>query len=68
MIGGGARLYRRRRVGRALLDEVERWTSEASFSAIRVRANRAREEAESFYRGVGFERIKDQNVFHGPLN
>lgn len=61
------RSSRRLGVGRALLDEVERWTREHGFSAIRVRANRAREEAESFYRGVGFERIKVQNVFHRPL-
>ena len=58
---------RRRGVGRALLGEVERWSREQGFTTLRVRANRTREDAESFYLGVGFARIKVQNVFQRPL-
>ncbi len=48
-------------------EEVERWTREHGFAVLRVRVNRTREEAGSFYRGVGFERIKVQNVFQRQL-
>jgi GNAT superfamily N-acetyltransferase len=54
-------------LGRALLDEVERWTRGQGIGILSVRSASERPEAHRFYLGQGYELIKSQQVFRKRL-
>jgi GNAT superfamily N-acetyltransferase len=58
---------RRRGAGRALLRAVSDWSRDQGCLKIRVRVNAKREEAHRFYIRVGYEQVKDQQVFEFRL-
>jgi GNAT superfamily N-acetyltransferase len=58
---------RGRRIGEALMAEVERWARERGCAAMRVRSNVLRERAQRFYVRLGYEAVKTQRVFAKPL-
>jgi predicted N-acetyltransferase YhbS len=60
---------RRRGVGRALVEEAERWAKAIAAEAIVARSNIQRVESHAFYPALGYTATKTQNVyrktFHG---
>jgi GNAT superfamily N-acetyltransferase len=58
---------RGRRIGEALLDEVESWARQRGCSAMRVRSNVVRQRAHRFYERLGYEIVKTQRVFAKTL-
>ena len=58
---------RRRGVGRALVDEAERWAKAIAAEAIVVRSNVQRTESHAFYPASGYIATKTQNVYRKPL-
>jgi GNAT superfamily N-acetyltransferase len=58
---------RGRRIGEALVGEVESWARQRGCSAIRVRSNVVRQRAHRFYERLGYEIIKTQRVFAKTL-
>jgi ribosomal protein S18 acetylase RimI-like enzyme len=64
-IGGLVVDVRRRRsgVGRALVDEAERWARAQGLDLLRARSNVIREEAHRFYPGIGFTLRKTQHAY-----
>jgi GNAT superfamily N-acetyltransferase len=59
--------YRRRGVGRRLMEEAERWAGERGCAAINLRSNIIRKEAHAFYERIGYSNVKTQLKFHKPL-
>lgn len=59
--------YRRRGVGRRLVEEAERWALEIGAPAIVVRSNSKRVESHSFYPALGFSSSKTQVVYRKLL-
>lgn len=62
-----ARDQRRRGIGRGLVARAGDWARSRSLSALRVRSNTVRSAAASFYTELGFERVKQQAVYHRRL-
>lgn len=63
---GGLVVDRSRRgedVGRLLLTSAEAWASEHGCDQVVIRSNTVRADAHAFYRSLGYETIKTQNVF-----
>jgi GNAT superfamily N-acetyltransferase len=58
-----AESHRGTRIGTRLVAIAERWTQEKGFNHIRVRTNILREETRKFYKQVGFQSKKTQEVF-----
>ena len=58
---------RRKGVGLALVRAAEAWATQQGYEAVRVRSNRLRAEAPGFYRSIGYEVMKAQNVFNRSL-
>jgi len=58
---------RRRGVGRALVDEAERWAAAIGAEAIVVRSNVQRVESHAFYPALGYTATKIQNVYRKAL-
>ena len=54
---------RRTGVGRALVAHVEHWVREQGLATVRVRCSVVRVEAHEFYRALGYEASKRQDVF-----
>ena len=54
--------WRRRGVGRRLLNEARRWARAQGLVALRVRTRTDREDALAFYLAMGFEEKKTQRV------
>ncbi len=54
-------------VGKALLEVAEKWARENGYTGIYVRANTKRAEAPPFYKAMGYNTVKTQNVFHKGL-
>jgi GNAT superfamily N-acetyltransferase len=56
---------RRRRtgVGRRLVAEVESWAARRGLGEMSVRSNAARAESHPFYEGLGYRRVKTQQVY-----
>jgi len=50
-------------VGRALVAEAERWAAARGCTRLRVRSNVTRERTHRFYEGLGYRRVKSQQVF-----
>ena len=55
--------YQRKGIGRLLVNEARRWTTEQGVSSLRVRCNIKRTEAHDFYESIGFKENKQQKVF-----
>jgi GNAT superfamily N-acetyltransferase len=58
---------RRTGVGKALLNEAERWALARGLATITVRSNAARELSHTFYAASGYARSKTQHVYSKPL-
>jgi GNAT superfamily N-acetyltransferase len=56
-------LYRRRGMGKFLVEEIVHWAKKKNCSMVRVRCHIVRKEANMFYSGVGFHEIKQQKVY-----
>jgi len=54
---------RRTGVGRALVAHVEQWARGKGLAAVRVRCSVVRAEAHEFYRALGYQTSKRQDVF-----
>lgn len=59
--------YRGRGIGRELVKRAEEWAKEMGQKSIRVRTNIVRDEADKFYRSLGFKENKKQTVFDKGL-
>lgn len=59
--------FRRRGVGRRLVEEAERWAIQLGAPAIVVRSNSARVESHIFYPALGFRVSKTQAVYRKIL-
>jgi GNAT superfamily N-acetyltransferase len=55
--------HRRKGIGQMLVNEVIAWSRSIGMNRIRVRSNTIRNDAHSFYLGIGFIQIKEQKVF-----
>lgn len=55
--------YRRKGVGRMLINNVTEWAQLKKNNKIRVRCNVRRKEAHLFYSTMGFVEIKEQKIF-----
>ena len=55
--------FRQRGVGRALIDEVERWAQSRGRDRVVVRSNAARSESHPFFQAAGYARSKTQHVY-----
>ena len=55
-----SRKYKRKGIGRALLQQVEHWARETGASGIRLVSGATRTDAHAFYRRCGFEGNKEQ--------
>ena len=62
-----AESWRRRGVGRRLVEETERWAIEVGAPAIVVRSNSKRVESHIFYPALGFSSSKTQAVYRKLL-
>lgn len=55
--------YRRRGIGRALLNKAEEWAKSRSISLMRLNSGSSRKEAHNFYRNAGYNEEKEQIRF-----
>ena len=59
--------YRSQRVGRVLMEQVERWAQEQGCVAVRLRSNVVRSRAHAFYQNLGYELTKTSKTFSKRL-
>lgn len=59
--------YRKKRIGKALMQSAEYWAKEKGCEGVVVRSNETRKEAHVFYQGVGYDPTKKQHVFYKEL-
>lgn len=59
--------YRKRGIGRLLIETVKEWARQKGMDTLRLRTNINRSEANVFYPGVGFRLNKVQNVYEIAL-
>jgi GNAT superfamily N-acetyltransferase len=50
-------------IGKRLMERCEQWAKKAGYGEIRLRSGGTRKKAHAFYRGIGYENIKWQEVF-----
>jgi GNAT superfamily N-acetyltransferase len=55
--------FRRRGLGKNLIDKIIEWSTLRNCQLIRVRCNVLRKEANAFYDRIGFREIKQQKVY-----
>lgn len=55
--------YRRRGIGRFLVEGIIHWAKKMNCTLVRVRCNTVRKEANLFYISIGFQEIKQQKVY-----
>jgi len=60
--------FRRRGVGRLLVDEAERWAARHGLPVVVVRSNVGRAESHPFYEECGYQRVKSQHVYHKAID
>jgi predicted N-acetyltransferase YhbS len=65
IVAGGCR---RRGIGRALMQQAERWALEIGSEVVVVRSNIKRVESHDFYAALGFSAAKTQAVYRKHLN
>jgi GNAT superfamily N-acetyltransferase len=59
--------FRRKGIGKMLLNKVIEWAHSKKCNKIRVRCNTLRKEAHVFYNNIGFIETKEQKVFDMKL-
>jgi GNAT superfamily N-acetyltransferase len=59
--------YRRRGIGKALVEKSLHWATSHENASVRVRCNRLRSEAHLFYDTMGFSEQKEQKVLERQL-
>ncbi len=59
--------YQRQGIGRALLEEAEKWAEKKGMNAMRLHSGDTRKEAHKFYRNLGYRNEKKQIRFLKPL-
>ncbi|NOT94268.1 GNAT family N-acetyltransferase [Ferruginibacter sp.] len=59
--------YRRKGIGRLLVQKVTEWAKLKNGSTIRVKCNSIRKESHQFYISIGFKEVKEQKVFYQSL-
>lgn len=59
--------YRKKGIGKLLINEINKWPSTKQCKRIRVRCNTVRKESHLFYQQLGFEINKEQKVFDRRL-
>jgi GNAT superfamily N-acetyltransferase len=62
-----ARGRRGRGIGRALVEDVERWAAARGLPEISVRSNIVRTESHPFYLRLGYALVKTQQAYRKPL-
>ncbi len=60
--------FRRRGVGRQLVDRATQWARRVGAEAVVVRSNTVRQESHRFYPALGFAAVKTQAVYSKLLN
>ncbi|CAG7644549.1 GNAT family N-acetyltransferase [Paenibacillus allorhizosphaerae] len=60
--------HQRMGIGKKLMRACEGWAREAGYGIVRVRSGAQRKEAHEFYKGIGYEHVKAQQVFNLNLN
>lgn len=55
--------FRKRGVGKQLLQSAEQWALRQGFQSLRVRSSISRQESHPFYESLGFVRNKTQHVY-----
>jgi N-acetylglutamate synthase-like GNAT family acetyltransferase len=59
---------RRQKIGKKLMRKCEGWAIENGYSELRLRSGGHRKEAHEFYKQIGYENIKSQQVFSFKLS
>jgi len=59
--------HHRRKIGKLLMEQAERWAKEKGCQAVYVRSNVVREGAHAFYERIGYVNIKLSKVFRKAL-
>jgi GNAT superfamily N-acetyltransferase len=57
------RSFRRKGMGKKLVDKIIEWSKARNCKTVRVRSNILRQEAHLFYTGIGFQEVKQQKVY-----
>jgi GNAT superfamily N-acetyltransferase len=60
--------HRRLGLGKSLVEKIIEWSWLRNCRMIRVRCNIIRKEANVFYKNIGFNEIKEQQVYDLPLS
>ena len=60
--------YRRKGIGRMLVQKIMEWAHEVKINKIRVRCNSLRHDTHTFYRSIGFVEMKEQKIFDLKLD
>jgi GNAT superfamily N-acetyltransferase len=55
--------YRGKGIGKNLMRKAEEWAMEKGYPEVRLRSGGHRKEAHNFYKNIGYENIKCQEVF-----
>ncbi len=55
--------YRRKGIGKKLIESVHNWAAARRCGRLRVRCNVKRNDAHEFYKGIGFIEMKEQKIF-----
>ena len=59
--------YRKKGIGKILIENVCTWSNLKKCNNIRVRSNIVRKESHQFYKNMGFIELKEQKVFGKQL-
>ncbi|UQZ82048.1 acetyltransferase [Paenibacillus konkukensis] len=59
--------HRRKGIGEKLMRQCEQWAREKGYAAVRLRSSDQRKEAHEFYKRIGYDNVKAQQVFHLKL-
>lgn len=55
--------YRRKNIGKLLVDKIVEWAHIREYKQVRVRCNALRTESHQFYLSLGFVETKQQKIF-----
>ena len=55
--------YRNKKVGTKLVNEIENWAKENGIKKVRVNSGFSRKEAHEFYRSLGYNNEKTNQIF-----
>ena len=56
-------LFRRKGLGKMLIENIVDWSRQRNTNKVRVRTNIKRKETHQFYESIGFSLIKEQKIF-----